>query len=75
MQKCNLISMNTTTVIDAIRQHYIVAMEKAEDELIRIMQTEIFKGSGRKTWQKEIALLLKETYREIANDAIEMHVG
>lgn len=74
------IYIDESGLIAAIKNHYIKAMEKAEDKLISIMRKEVKKTTygkspGKPKWRKEIASLLQEVYREVADDYIEFGVG
>lgn len=74
------ISIDEAGLMAAIRNHYIRAMEKAEHQLISIMKKEVKKTTygkspGKPKWRKEIASLLQEVYREVADNYIEFGVG
>lgn len=78
--KCNTLSLNIDATLDAIKSHYIEAMQKAEDKLIQIMREEIqqttYKDApGKPEWRNQISDMLQEVYRDITDDSIECNVG
>lgn len=74
------ITIDQQGLVDAIKAHYVKAMEKAENKLISIMKKEIKKTTygkapGKPKWRKEISTLLQEVYREVADNYVEFGVG
>ena len=78
--KWSEISINEGALVDAIKDHYIKALEKAESRLLSIMRKEIKKTTygdspGKPKWRREISSLLQEVYREVTDNYIEFGVG
>lgn len=66
--------------ITAIKDHYINALVQAEDQLLSIMKQEVIKTTyglspGKPEWRDELSRHLKEVYREVANNYVEIGVG
>lgn len=66
--------------ITAIKDHYINALVQAEDHLLSIMKQEVLKTTyglspGKPEWRNELSNCLKEVYREVADNYVDIGVG
>ena len=76
----NEFALDEAGLFEAIRSHYVKAMEKAESKLISIMKKEIKnttygQSPGKPGWRNEISALLQTVYRDVADNYIESGVG
>lgn len=74
------LSIDEKSLMNALRTHYINAMQKAENKLIEIMRKEIMETTygdapGKPEWRKEISAMLQNVYSEVTDNYIKFGVG